>query len=56
MFEFRFPIEAPVKVVDVFSMSIGDEKDALAELCHLTTEPVWPDKVRFAGDVPEQIV
>ena len=47
---------APVNVVEVTAMSIGTVNASSDDFCHFTTVPILPLKVRFAGEVPEQIV
>jgi hypothetical protein len=47
---------APVSVVVVPAMAIGVVNAASDAFSHLTTVPVLPLNVRFAGEVPEQIV
>ena len=46
----------PVKVVAVTAISVGALKFTSFDFCHLTTLPVFPAKVKSAGEVPEQIV
>ena len=47
---------APVNVVLVPLISVGDVNATSVDFCHLVTLPVLPLKVRFAGVVPEQMV
>src|SRR6185436_4187583 len=50
------PIDAPVSVVVVLAMSVGNVNAASLDFCHFTTLPVCALKVRSAGLLPLQIV
>ena len=50
------PIVAPLKVVLVPAISVGDVKAASLDFCHLVTLPVFPLRVRSDGWLPVQIV
>ena len=56
MLAVRLPIIAPVNVVDVPVMSVGVVKDRSVDCCQCDTLPMFPLKVRLAGEVPEHIV
>jgi hypothetical protein len=47
---------APVSVVVVLAMLVIEAKFEVVDFSHLTTEPVSPLKVKFAGVVPLQMV
>ena len=47
----RLPMSAELSVVVVLLMSAGDVNNASLELCHFTTPPVLPLRVRLAGMV-----
>ena len=49
-------MELPNNVVDVPAMSVGEVNPASADFCQCKTAPVLPLKVRFSGELPEQIV
>ena len=46
----------PNKVVEVPVIVVGVVKAASEAFSHLTTAPVLPDKVRSAGELPEQML
>ena len=50
------PIERAGSVVAVFAISVGVKKVELGDFCHFTTDPVFPDKDKAFGVIPEQIV
>ena len=50
------PIETPVKVVDVFAISTAPVNNEFVAFCHFVTVPIFPDNVKSAGVLPEQIV
>jgi len=50
------PIVAPESVVLVTAISIGDVNAASEAFCHFTTDPVFPESVKLAGEVPVQMV
>ena len=52
----RGPISALVRVVVVFAIGIGAVKAASVLYSHCTTLPVWPLRVRSAGEDPLFIV
>src|SRR6185436_7595784 len=54
--EIKAPIDAPVSVVVVLAISVGNVNAASLDFCHFATLPVCPLNVRFAGLVPLQIV
>ncbi len=57
MVDVKFPIVAPVKVVEVPAISVMPEaKVALADFSQFTTEPVLPDILISDGLLPLQIV
>ena len=43
------PIAAPVKVVAVVAISVGDAKSGVSDFCHLLTVPVCPERVILDG-------
>ena len=44
-----------VYVAEVFAISVH-ELNGTIELCHLTTDPVWPERERSPLGLPEQMV
>ena len=47
---------APLKVVDVPLIVIGEANPMVVDFSHLTTLPTLPLKLRSAGEVPVQMV
>ena len=51
------PIDAPVRVVVVFAISVTlAEKSLTVDFCHLITDPVFPLNIKSFGLLPLQIV